>query len=394
MKLNENKSNMKATWKILNSIINRKNTKPKINSIFKLDGRVTSDAFEISNQFCNYFSNIGPSLARKIPTSLVPVKSFLSGQFSDTVFLQPVSENEIKNITKAFSSEKAAGYDNISMSIVKLTINYISRPLTHIVNLSLSQGFVPDEMKIAQVIPLYKAEDKSFVKNYRPISILPVFSKILEKVFYNRILNYLNKNEILYANQYGFRKGHLTASALLDLYDKISEAIDKREVAVGVFLDLSKAFDTVNHNILFEKLEYYGVRGIALSWIKSYFSNWKQFVQFNNSSSTSKNITCGVPQGSILGPLLFLIYINDICNVSTLTKLILFADDTSLFFSHRDPVYLVNMINQELEKFSIWLRTNRLSLNLDKTKFMIFKPRQKLLELDMKLLLNIEKLIK
>ena len=144
----------------------------------------------------------------------------------------------------------------------------------------------------------------------------------------------------------------------------------------------------MNHNILFEKLEYYGVRGIALSWIKSYFSNRKQFVQFNNSSSTSKNITCGVPQGSILGPLLFLIYINDICNVSTLAKLIVFADDTSLFFSHRDPVYLVNMINQELEKFSIWLRTNRLSLNLDKTKFIIFKPRQKLLELDVKLLLN------
>ncbi len=151
----------------------------------------------------------------------------------------------------------------------------------------MSQGFVPDEMKIARIIPLYKAEDKSFVKNYRPISILPVFSKILEKVFYNRILNYLNKNEILYANQYGFRKGHSTASALLDLYDKISEAIDKREVAVGVFLDLSKAFDTVNHNILFEKLEYYGVRGIALSWIKSYFSNRKQFVQFNNSSFRS-----------------------------------------------------------------------------------------------------------
>ena len=122
---------MKATWKILNSIINRKNTKPKINSIFKLDGRVTSDAFEISNQFCNYFSNIGPWLDGKIPTLLVPVKSFLSGQFSNTVFLQPVSKNEIKNITK---------YDNISMSIVKLTINYILRPLTHIINLSLSQG--------------------------------------------------------------------------------------------------------------------------------------------------------------------------------------------------------------------------------------------------------------
>ena len=157
---------------------------------------------------------------------------------------EPVLENEIKHIAKAFPSGKAIGYDNISMSAIKLSIDLISRPLTHIVNLSLANGFVPDEMKIARVIPLYKAENKLFVNNYRPISILPAFSKILEKVFYKRLSNYLNTHNILCANQYGFRKGHSTSLALVDLYDRISEAIDKKEYAVGIFLDLSKAFDT------------------------------------------------------------------------------------------------------------------------------------------------------
>ena len=215
----------------------------------------------------------------------------------------------------------------------------------------------------------------------------------MEKVFYKRLSNYLNTHNILCANQYGFRKGHSTSLALVDLYDRISEAIDKKEYAVGIFLDLSKAFDTVDHDILFEKLEYYCVRGIALSWIKSYFSDRKQFVQFNNTCSAFKSITCGVPQGSILGPLMFFIYINDICNVSDVAKLILFADDTNLFFSHINPVHLVNVTNGELQKFSIWLRANKLSLNLDKTKFMIFKPRQKNQPTNFKIVLNNRELI-
>lgn len=387
-KLTDNKANMKETWKILNSIINRKSSRPRLNAVFKRDGREISNPIEIANNFCDYFSNVGPSLAKKIQASPVPTESFLSGEFPNSIFLEPVLENEIRLIAKAFPSGKAAGYDNISMSVIKLSIDLISRPLTHILNLSLSRGIVPDKMKIAKVIPLYKAEDKSIFSNYRPVSILPAFSKILEKVFYNRLLKYLNKHDILCANQYGFRKGHSTSLALVDLYDKISEAIDKKEFAVGIFLDLSKAFDTVDHSILFAKLEWYGVRGIALNWIKNYFSDRKQFVQVDDSSSTMKSTTCGVPQGSILGPLLFLIYINDICNVSSLAKLILFADDTNLFFSHANPVHLINVINQELEKISIWLRVNKLFLNVDKTKFMIFSPRQKRLQSDFRVVLN------
>ena len=155
---------------------------------------------------------------------------------------------------------------------------------------------------------------------------------------YNRLLNYLNNNSILSENQYGFRKKHSTSLALIDLYVKISLAIDQKEFAVGVFLDLSEDFDTtIDHKILFDKLAYYGIRGLALDWVKSYFSNRLQFVQFNNYCSNA-NIRCGVPQGSILGSLFFLIYINDIINVSKILDSILFADDTNIFFSHKNQL--------------------------------------------------------
>jgi hypothetical protein len=161
---------------------------------------------------------------------------------------------------------------------------------------------------------------------------------------------------------------------LIDLYDKISDAIDRKETSVGIFLDLSKAFDTVNHEILFDKLEHYGIRGLPLQWIKSYVTNITQFVQFNEHRSSPSAVCCGVPQGSILGPLFFLLYINDICNVSQLVETILFADDTNIFFSHKDPQYVIDSLNNELEKLSDWFQANRLSLkkrnlwylNLDK----------------------------
>ena len=175
---------------------------------------------------------------------------------------------------------------------------------------------------------------------------------------------------------------------MIDLYDTISSALDHGDIAVGIFLDLSKAFDTVNHNILFDKLEHYGIRGLALKWVKSYFSNRLQFVDFSGHVSSRFNISCGVPQGSILGPLFFLLYINDIVNASTALQLILFADDTNVFLSGKDPEYLVNQLNIELNKLSVWFRVNKLSLNLKKTKFIVFKPNQKRRGYNFQILIN------
>ena len=214
------------------------------------------------------------------------------------------------------------------------------------------------------------------------------FSKLLEKAVYNRILKYLNKYDILFKHQFGFRKNHSTSFALLHLFDKISSAIDNKEHAIGIFLDLSKAFDTVNFNIMFDKLEHYGIRGVALDWIKDYFTERCQFVQYNGHCSQRKSIKCGVPQGSILGPLFFLLYINDLCNVSDILDIILFADDTNIFFSHTDQNYLINSINREMNKLSDWFECNKLSLNVKKSSFMIFKPRQKRETLDISVSIN------
>ena len=206
---------------------------------------------------------------------------FLSGCFPQSVFLSSVTPVEIVEIAKSFQSNKAVGYDKIPMSIIKQFINILAEPLSHIFNLSFTSGIFPDDMKIACVIPLFKAGDRAIFSNYRPVSILPGFPKFLEKVMYNRLMAYLEKFMILRDNQYGFRKNHSISLALVDLYDKILSAIDRKETSVGIFLDLSKAFDTVNHNILFDKLEHFGIQGLPLQWIKSYLTNRLQFVQFN-----------------------------------------------------------------------------------------------------------------
>ena len=213
--------------------------------------------------------------------------------------------------------------------------------------------------------------------NYRPVSVLPVFSKVIERQMYNRLLKYINDNNLLYRYQFGFQKGISTHMALIVLIDKISEALEKGDCVVGIFLDFSKAFDTVDHTILLQKLNFYGLKGTILSWFENYLSNRKQYVTYNSIKSTTEKINCGVPQGSILGPLLFLIYINDLSTVSKACMSILFADDTNMFFTGRDLQTMTKVINEELINVQEWLHCNKLSLNVLKTHYIIFTSRNK-----------------
>ena len=290
--------------------------------------------------------------------------------------LFPTDSTEVMNIVNCLKNKSSSGVDDIPVTILKSSIFHIAKPLAAIINCSLSTGVFPDTLKIARVTPIFKDGEKELFQNYRPISVLPSFSKIFERVVFNRLISYLDSNKIICNNQYGFRKNHSTYMSLIDIYDKISMAIDKSEFSIGIFIDLSKAFDTLNHSILLKKLEHYGIRGIALKWFNSYLSNRKQCVTLNGVTSSLKLITHGVPQGSILGPLLFILYINDIVNCSDLLLFILFADDTNLFCSSDDIWKLMHIVNSELANISNWFRANKLSLNTKKTNFILFGSKQ------------------
>ena len=358
-------------------LLNKSKTKHNYPDSFVHNDIHISNNESIANNFNDYFVNVGSNLASKIPATHTNFLNFLKGSYPNSFVFYPTYDTEIFNIMMNLNPNKSPGPDNIDPLVCKLAAEPHTPIHTHIFNQSMEVGRVPDQLKIAKVIPIFKNDDNSKFSNYRPISILQIFSKVLEKIVYTRLLNYLTKFNILCDNQFGFRKNHSTFMAVLELVDNLSNSMDRKEFSVGVFIDLSKAFDTVNHKILLEKLLHYGIRGTPLNWFSDYLSNRKQFVKFNDTLSEQKTISCGVPQGSILGPLLFLIYINDISNCSSLLKIILNADDTSIFYSGKDLDQLLQSVNLELVKLSIWFKANKLSLNLKKTKSMIFCSRTK-----------------
>jgi hypothetical protein len=372
--LDNHKNNLKKTWQIMNDILRKRKSHNK-NSSFLYNNQTINDPKIIANKFNSYFTNVGPTLASKIDKVDISPMSYLKGTFSSTLYLTPTDNNEVFKIIKQMKVS-SAGYDNITALSLQKSIDLFLPHLVYLINTSLSNGVFPDVLKKANILPLFKAGNISIFSNYRPISILTSLSKVFEKIFYKRLYNFLTAQNILYLYQFGFRNKHSTSLATLTYIDKIISSLENREYAISIFLDFSKAFDTVDHSILLKKLEFYGVRGVSLSWIKSYLSDRQQYTSYNNSYSESQMISCGVPQGSILGPLLFLIYINDLANVSEKIFLLMFADDSTCTISGKDLNQLKCLANSELKKVSLWLKANRLSLNISKSNFMIFSPNK------------------
>ncbi|KAJ8047577.1 RNA-directed DNA polymerase from mobile element jockey [Holothuria leucospilota] len=368
---------IKGTWNAINTIL--RGCKAQGNSVNELveNGKKVSEPKEVCNTFNNYFVSVGHTLSSSIVNdSHSSYTDYLPPENDYVMYLHPTDENEIYNCIQNLKNV-SPGHDNLHCKVIKSVGCFISVPLCHIINLSLRNGTIPTDLKLARVIPIYKSGDKFLKSNYRPISVLPVFSKILERIVYTRLLNFLEKHGIIYEHQYGFLPKKSTSHALINFANKIIDAFENNKLSCGIFLDLSKAFDTLDHNILMYKLHHYGIRGIAYHWFNDYLSNRSQYVNISTVNSHMCSITTGVPQGSILGPLLFLIYINDLPSVSSRLKFTLYADDTNISYEHTDIDLLLHYLNSEMIKVTNWFATNKLLLNAKKSIAILFRPYQK-----------------
>ena len=247
----------------------------------------------------------------------------------------PLSINELKDAFFSLQTRKSPSHDEISFDVIKSCFGSLSKLVLHIFRLSLEERIFPDDLKTAKVTPIFKTSNENDFGNYRPISVLSCFSKILEKIMDKRLFNHLSKHNLLYQKQYGFPQGHSTEHAIMQVIDQINDNLENNCFTLGIFIDPSKAFDNVDHQILISKSNNYGVKGKNLSWFKSYLENRKQCLNYSNDVTNLAQIKCGVRQGSISGPSFFLIYVNDLCNASNILDLIMSADDTNLFLSHQ-----------------------------------------------------------
>ena len=359
------------TWQLVNEISNyKRKVKTNIKCIIDKDGIEHTDPVSKANCLNDHFGSVGKNMAenyQNTPSSLKDPLSFMQKKIHNSFVLSGTNSFEISTLIRKLNNKKSSGYDSISNKVLKETKDTI---LPYLVVLFNKSGTFPDPYKIAQVIPLFKGGDKTNPNSYRPISLLPAIGKLFEKLLAKRLINFLVKYDLFSKHQFGFRAKFSTEYAATDLYEKLLHNLDQGLNSCTIFLDLAKAFDSVNHEILIRKLNHYGVRGKALDLFRSYLSGRSQFLKLDNVKSFLINIEFGVPQGSILGPLLFLIFINDLPQATKL-YIKLFADDTVLCAQNEDLLALEDEVNNELDKVFSWMASNQLTLNIKKSQFML-----------------------
>ena len=305
----ENKLNLFKTWEAIREIINISKKRTTDITSLQIGNKTVKNSYEIASEFNKHFTSIGKQIEEKLKNQN-KYSEYLKNPNANSFFISPTNSDEVLSVIKELKNNKSTGPSSIHSKLLKLFQTALSKPISLIANLSFSSGTFPDNLKIANVIPIFKKDDPTICNNYRPISLLPNISKIIEKLIHTRLTVFFKKSNILYERQFGFRPNHSTTHALLEITEKIKQACDSGKYACGVFLDLQKAFDTVNHDILLKKLNHYGIRGIANNWFCSFLSGRMQFTSINKSQSVKRELKYGVPQGSVLGPLLFILFIN------------------------------------------------------------------------------------
>lgn len=379
----DNKS--KCVWDIVNEVKGKNNSRKDVG--------IEGEPRTIAENFNSYIINSASNLVSQLPNKPFSCQIEVSDR---SMFVKNANRQEIIDIVKNLKNKMSCGDDGVPTSLLKFCINEIVNPLCYIVNNSLRYGIFPESLKVALVIPLHKKGDQTIIDNYRPISLLSAFSKLFEKVMSNRLMDYMLSNSYFNIFQHGYLKGRSTQTAVYQFTQKILNALENNDIALGVFLDLSKAYDCIDHKLLLFKLEKYGLRGNTLEWFRSYLSDRKQKVSISKGGqvthSECQSILRGVPQGSILGPILFIIFINDLANVVTLegTSITNYADDANLLVSAATFYDIIILTNIVFTNAKEWLVSNKLVLNEAKTNAILFRTNRAGLETVNKIKLNEE----
>ena len=366
-------TNRNDTWKVLKSFLPKNNVSPS---------HACTDLFNKASRFNDHFANVVTELLKKHQDSNCGENEFHStindAPCPNKLKLSVVSEADVMREINKLKNKKSCGVDGITVQVLKSCVDILIKPITYLINKSITDGKVPIRWKIAKVIPLHKKGDKSNPDNYRPISLLPCISKVLERIIQIQLVSHLHANNILDSMQSGFRARHSTVTALVKVTDDWLMAMDEGRYTGAVFVDLQKAFDTVDHQVLLNKLYSIGLDEMSLQWFESYLSERRIVTMINNVMSNERVLTHGVPQGSLLGPLLFTIFINDLPKIFNLCHVHLYADDTVIYFSHKCPTVVESVLNDEMEYLDKWMSRNKLLINYTKTVTMLIGTRHKL----------------